>query len=300
MTNRRAELLLLTVAVTAAAGWIMSKAALQEFEPYTFMGLRFLLAALALGIFCVPDLLRLSGNQVFRCLATGSALGCGLMSWVVALHMTDKVGEGAFIVSLAVVAVPIIGRLFFGDKITPILLLSLLPAVAGLFFLSRHNMAQASGVVFETPQLLFLLSTLAFATHLNLSSHFVKHIPALALSSLQLAMVGAIAVVGAWWIDPPLAEQGGGAISSGAWVLLVASALIATSFRFVLQTQALQQLKPSHASMILLAEPILTAILSVWWLNERMSGQQIIGCALIFAGLLVYRGAPLLKNKRFI
>lgn len=300
ITDRRAELLLLAVAVIAATGWIMSKTAMLEFQPYTFMALRFVLAAAVLAVFCVGDLRRLSTAQLFRSLATGVALGCALLSWSVGLHMTDNVGEGAFIVSLTVVVVPLIGRVFFGYRLTLLLIISLIPAICGLYFLARDNINSEVGFSLEPAQLLFLLSTLAFATHLNLSSYFVKGISPLALSSLQLGMVGLMAALGAWWFDPPLASQSflGATISTQAWLLLLASALFATSLRFSLQTRALQQLPPSHSGMILLAEPVCTAVMSAWWLGERMSANQISGCLLIFSGVIVYRSVPLMRRVR--
>jgi drug/metabolite transporter (DMT)-like permease len=293
MTQRHAEILLLLVSMIAAVGWILSKASMAEFQPYTFMGLRFLLAALALSFFCIDDLRRLSINQILRCLATGSALGCGLLSWSVGLHLSDKVGEGAFIVSLSVVAVPIIGRLFFAEKIAPLLLFSLIPAVSGLYFLSLDNLSGGLGFYFEKSQWLFLLSTVAFGFHLNLSGYFVKNIPPLALSSLQLGMAGTMAAIGAVVLEK---DFNIGQVSNTAWYLLLASALFATSFRFAMQTRALQHLKPSHASMIFLAEPLCTALMSIWWLNETMSANQIMGCLLIFSGVCIYRGVPFLKG----
>ena len=81
-------------------------------------------------------------------------------------------------------------------------------------------------------------------------------------------------------------------------MLLVASALFATSLRFSLQTRALQQLSPSHSGMILLAEPVCTVLMSMWWFNERLSLNQMIGCLMIFAGVIVYRGLPLMRRIR--
>lgn len=286
MSARHAEILLIVVSIIAAGGWILSKGALAEFSPYTFMGIRFVTASAVLVLFSWRDIGRLSRGQVGRCLATGAALGCGLLCWGVALSKAEQVGEGAFIVSLSVVVVPLLGRVFFAERFTPSLFLALLPALAGLALLSLEN-----GFTFETSQLLFLLATVAFAMHLNLSSHFVKGIPPLALSSLQLGMAGSMATIMA--LTTETWREG---ISIDAWGFLLCSALIATSLRFALQTRALQTLAPSHASMIFLSEPVFTAALGALLLNERMSNYQLLGCGLIFMALFVFRGAPWLKQ----
>ncbi|NIB38093.1 DMT family transporter [Pseudomaricurvus alkylphenolicus] len=298
MTDRRSEILLLVVAAIAAAGWILSKLALQEFEAHTFIAIRFALASLALTLFCTAELRSLSLNQIFRCLATGATMGGGLLMWVVALQLTDNVGEGAFIASLAVICVPLIGWLFFGEKITVSLVASLVPALAGLYYLAKDNMVPGQAFSLGTSQLLFLGSSLAFALHLNLSNHYVQNIPALALASLQLAMPAVLAGLTALLFTGKNTQVGLAEISSNAWLLLLASALLATSLRFYLQTSALQDINPTHAAMIFLAEPVMTVMLSAWWLGERMTVNQMLGCALIFSGVLFYRGAPLLR-KRF-
>lgn len=285
MTNRRAELLLLLVTLLAAMGWVFSKNALQEFAPYQFIALRFLLAALVLALFCGQQFKGLSREQLLRSGITGTVFGLTLLLWILGLQKTPYIGEGAFISSLTVVIVPIIGRLFFGSKLSLKLLLALIPAVAGLACLSIDG-----GFRFSPYHFLFLAAAVGFSLHLNLSSYFVKNIPPLALASIQLGVAGFIAllaalVTGFWELQ----------LSSVAWGWLLASALLATSLRFALQTRALQTLQPSHASMIFLAEPVGTAILGAMLLGERMSANQWLGCLLIFTALLIYRGGDFIR-----
>jgi drug/metabolite transporter (DMT)-like permease len=285
MSNRRAEILLLIVTFLAAIGWVFSKNALNEFPAYQFVATRFLLAAAVLALFGSHEFQHLSKGQFLRSAATGTVFGFTLLVWVIALDETPFIGEGAFIISLSVVMVPLVGRIFFGSRITVQLLLALVPALLGLACLSLDN-----GFHLASYQWFFLVATLGFSLHMNLSNHFVKGIPPLALSAIQLGVAGFIAMIAttatrSWTME----------LSSVAWVWLLSSALIATSLRFALQTQALQTLMPSHASMIFLAEPVWTALLGMLLLGERMSSQQYLGCLLIFTALLVFRGDALIK-----
>jgi len=52
------------------------------------------------------------------------------------------------------------------------------------------------------------------------------------------------------------------------WLLL--SAIIGTSARFLLQTYAQGLTIPSHAAVIMILEPIWTALIAAAWFNERM------------------------------
>ena len=71
------------------------------------------------------------------------------------------------------------------------------------------------------------------------------------------------------------------------WVL--ASALIATSLRFIVQTHAQSLTPASHAALILTIEPVWTALLAGIWLGETMTLWQIVGCCFIFAALIISR-----------
>jgi drug/metabolite transporter (DMT)-like permease len=275
----RAELSLVLVTIIAAIGWVLSKYALEEFAPFTFISLRFLLAGLVLLAIAWPQLANVSSRQITRSVATGAVMGCSMLLWVLALQRTAYVGVGAFIISLNAVAVPLIGRLLFRQVISPRLLLALLPALLGLAMISLDD-----GFGLAPAQALFVVAMLGFAVHLNLSSTFVRDVPALLLSALQLLTTGVIAGVAAL-----LLEQWRAGISAAAWWLLVCSALFATSLRFAIQFKVLQNISASHASMIFLFEPVWTAALSALLLAERMSSWQLIGCALILFALLIYR-----------
>ncbi|MFL0800972.1 MAG: DMT family transporter [Agarilytica sp.] len=279
MRVKRAESYLVAVSLIAAAGWLFSKNALQEFPPFTFIALRFSLAAVVLMMFCLPQLRGLSAGQLVRSMSTGAVLGVSLLLWVVGLHRTASIGESAFIVSLTVVVVPVIGRLLFKDSMSFSLLFALFPALVGLALLTIDN-----GFVVEVGQWYFLVVTIGFALHLNLSSHLVSQVPSLANTSIQLIMVATIGSVAALiW------EEWTVRLSASAWGWLLASAVIATSFRFALQNHALQRMIPSHASLILLMVPVWTAMLGVMFLGEFLSINKIFGCMLIFAALIVYR-----------
>ncbi|TQV80034.1 DMT family transporter [Exilibacterium tricleocarpae] len=288
MTERRAELSLVAVTLVAAAGWVFTKFALAGFTPYAFLSIRFAIAAAALALFCWPALRRLQRRQCLRSLTTGAVMGLALLIWIQAIDRTPYIGEGAFIVSLAVVAVPVLGRLLFGDKISIGLVIALVPALAGLAMLSLDQ-----GFHLAPYQLYFLASMLAFALHLNLSSHYVRGIPSLPLATLQLLTVSIISAIAALATETWPREA-----SATAWFWLLCAALIATSLRFALQTSALQHLKPSHASMIFLAEPVWTAVLGALLLGEVMSANQIAGCVLIFTSLLIFRGGTALRLWR--
>ena len=77
------------------------------------------------------------------------------------------------------------------------------------------------------------------------------------------------------------------------WV--VASAVIGTAGRFLLQTFAQSLSANSHGVVILILEPVWVALFAAGWFGESMTGIQLAGCGLIFAALIVNRWAVLSK-----
>lgn len=275
----KADLLLIIVTLLAAAGWIFSKEALQGLPPILFVGIRFLLAGFVLALLGVRAFGALSLEGLKRSLMTGAVFAAAMVCWIMGLFNARHVGEGAFITSMGVVLVPIMARWIFGERPAMSTWLALPIAVAGLAFLSLNN-----GFHLETGQLFFLVAACIFALHFNLNTRMVAEVPALVLTALQLMVVGVVALILSWGLETKPET-----VATEIWGWLLASAIIATSLRFFVQTFAQGLAPASHAAVILTMEPIWTTLLASIWFGEQMSTSQAIGCGLIFSALLVNR-----------
>ena len=114
--QRHAELLLLAVTVIAAFGWIFSKEAIEHLPAFGFIGLRFLLASLCLLPFCYRDLSQVKPIVLLKAFFVGSLLGCALLLWIYAVSISETLGEGAFIMTLSKLFVPLVAWSLFDDK----------------------------------------------------------------------------------------------------------------------------------------------------------------------------------------
>ncbi len=198
----KADLLLLVVTLLAAISWMFSKEAVLAMPPLLFMSLRFLLAASLLAMAAHRQLRRLSGQQLLRCVRVGTVFGIAMSCWVMGLAMGEHVGEGAFLTSLGVVLVPVIGRLIFAEPVPGSTWLALPVAAAGLALLSLDQ-----GLHLEAGQLFFVAAATIFALYFNLNTRAantlstqgmngecIEHprVPALALTTVVLAVVGVL------------------------------------------------------------------------------------------------------------
>ncbi|MEZ5505956.1 MAG: DMT family transporter [Gammaproteobacteria bacterium] len=273
------DFLLVGVTLLAAAGWMFSKNALQGMPPLYFLGIRFTLAGLILAALAVPQLRQLSALQWRQAARLGCLFAVALMIWIIGLHHTVHVGEGAFITSMGVVIVPVFARFIFKDTLPLSTWVAIPVALAGLGLLSLNR-----GVRLEAGQILFLVSATLFALHFNLITRVVASIPALALTSIQLTVVGIVS-----WSVALLVEDYPATVGIDIWGWLLAAVLLASSGRFLLQTYAQSRTSASHAAIIMVLEPVWASLMAGLWLDESMTMLQLAGCSLIFMALLVNR-----------
>lgn len=275
----RNDLLLISVTLLAAAGWMFSKFSLAEMPPLYFLGIRFTLAGLVLAAFGASQLRALTGLQWRHSIALGVLFTVAMMIWITGLHHTKHVGEGAFITSMGVVIVPLFARFVFKEELPLSTWVALPVAIAGLALLSLNR-----GVRLEPGQILFLVSATLFALHFNLLTRLAGSIPATALTAIQLTLVGLLSGLGALVVEV-YPER----VSPIIWVWILTAALVASSARFLLQTYAQARTSASHAAIIMVLEPVWASLMAGLWLHESMTMLQLAGCSLIFMALLVNR-----------
>lgn len=273
-----ADLLLVFVTLLAAAGWIFSREAVAGLAPLTFIALRFTGAGLILALLCRRALGRLTRDQWRAALRVGLLFGIAMMFWVTGLKLTTNLGVGSFLCSLGLIMVPLVG-LLFGERPGRYAYVALPFALAGLACLSldgQFHPGPAEGC--------FLMSALIFAFMYVLNSRAAARTPAMPLTAIQLLVTGLITAVGALLFESPVLSQ-----PASIWGWFLASLLLATCLRFVLQTRAVGMSPPSHSAIIMTLEPVWTALLAALWLHQQMSGLQLSGCTLIFTAMLVNR-----------
>lgn len=294
---QKSDALLFVVTLMAAISWIFSKEAILMMPPLLFMGERFLLAGLVLAIVAWRPLSRLSVDQIRRSFSVGLVFGVAMTFWILGLFHGESMGEGAFLTSLGVVIVPILARLLFKEAQPKSTWVAIPIAVAGLALLSLKN-----GFRPEPAQLFFVVAAFILALYFTMVTRTAnqrtvvnrrgetieKHrVPALPLTSLVLTTVGLVTLMASLVLEPwkqslfqPSAELVG-------WIL--ASAIIGTAGRFLVQTYAQSLSAHSHGVVILILEPVWVSLFAALWFGETMSGLQLGGCALIFTALLVNR-----------
>lgn len=277
--SKKADMMLVFATMLAGCGWVFSKQTIQGMPPFVFIGTRFVMASLMLMPLCIPYFRRLSRQDYLKAITVGLMQGVVLLLWIYSVSISNALGEGAFIMSLSMLFVPLIAWPLFRQKPGNGFWLALPIAVSGLYMLSRSGEWQLSG-----SQFFFLLSALTLALQFNLNSQFAKSIPVLPLTCIQFLFTGLLAL-----IMSSLTETWPAQISLTTWSWLVASVIPATCLRFLVQIGGQKNTSAANAALIMILEPLWTVLLSVVVYAEVMTLNKTTGCLLILSALLVYK-----------
>ncbi len=278
-SERKATIILIVTTMLAAFGWIFSKETIQGLPPFGFIGARFTIASLCLLPLCYRPLLSANMRDVFAAGGVGLLLGSAVMTWIYAISISDTLGEGAFIMSLSMLFVPVIAWVMFRQRPQRIFWVSLPIAVLGLACLSL-----ADGWKQSASQLWFLGAALILALHFNVNSKYSQKLPVLLLTCLQLFSAGCLGLVVSYFMESFPSE-----VESSIWWWFVLSTLLATSLRYVMQTMGQKFVQAGNAALIMILEPVWTVVLSILWYGEVLTTNKLIGCLLILFSLVIYR-----------
>ncbi|OZG74724.1 EamA family transporter [Hahella sp. CCB-MM4] len=278
-SSLKADLILVLVTLLAAAGWIFSKEALVGLPPLLFISSRFFGAGVILVLTGKTRLNSLDKAQRKSAFLSGLAFSAALCVWIFGLQYTQHLGVGAFITSLAVVLVPIVAFVLYGERPARTSWIALPIALSGLAMLTLKD-----GLHLDGGHLFFLVAALVFSFQFTYTSQVVRRMSPIALTAVQLLTVGVVAFLLSFMF-----ETWPESVTPDIWWWLFASTVIATCMRFFFQIYAQSLASASHAAVIMILEPVLTTCLAAIWFGETMAATQAMGCGLIFTALMVAR-----------
>lgn len=276
----RADLLMLLTAMIWGAAFVAQRAGMEAIGPFLFTGLRFAMGALVLLplFFWKPAGAKhepFNRGLLAGGIAMGLALTLGINLQQVGLLFTSVTNSG-FITGLYVIIVPLLG-LALGHKTGMGTWLGASLAVVGMFLLSvGDNFQVASG------DWLQLAGAFVWGVHVLLVGFFASRHDAIRLAVIQFITCAVVSLI----LAAVLEEIRFDAILQAGPALLYGG-LIAVGIGYTLQVVAQQHAIPSHAAIILSLEAVFAAIAGALFLSEELALKGYIGCALMFAGMLL-------------
>jgi drug/metabolite transporter (DMT)-like permease len=138
-----------------------------------------------------------------------------------------------------------------------------------------------------------LLAAVAYALYLLLAEHSLGGRSAVSLLAYGFGFASLFwTVVAPWWrfpfdaLDDDVSLLGRlDAVSLPVWLLMTVNVLAGTVIPFVLLVHALRHLPATRVAIAAMAEPVLAALVAWAWLGERLGPAQLVGGAIVLAGI---------------
>jgi len=288
----RANLLLLLTAGIWGFAFVPQQLGANAVGPLTYNALRFGLASLAL-VALYPLIRRLepaTGSASLRPLvlascAAGLVLFGGSFFQTAGLQQTS-VGKAGFITGLYVVLVPLLG-LFWKQRTGLFTWLGVLLAVAGMYLLSvTEDLRILPG------DLLVMAGALCWALHVQAVGYFSRRVDPLLLAIGQFIVNTLLSLAAGLAF-----ERSDAAGLAASVVPVLYGGLLSVGVAYTLQVVAQKDTHPAHAALILVLESVF-AVLAGWLLlSEQLSARELLGCALMLAGMLLSQLAPFIRLR---
>lgn len=281
MKERNAVLLLLLTSFIWGLSFVAQSVSAESIGAFTFNGIRMVLGAIVLIPVAFKTLKIHVKDKAYmkRTIKGGLLMGLFLaaasMTQQIGIETTDA-GKAAFMTSLYMIIVPFISRIF-GKKIEKKIWVCALIALAGMYMLCLSG-----GMSISRGDLYLFACAILFSCHILVIEKVSKDSDGVELSMFQFFFGGLMCLIGMLIFERPDLSS----IKEAALPLAYAG-FLSCGVAYTLQTVAQKYVQASKATLALSLESVWAAIGGALILSERLSLNELIGCALVFLAVLL-------------
>ena len=291
-TSLKGIVFLVVTAVVWGFAFVAQTAGSEYVGTFLFNGIRFCLGAMSL-IPVIALFEKEAHDPSMRKTTLIAGLVCGavmfaastLQQYGVELYnkagYPDGSGRAGFLTALYMVIVPLIG-LFMKKRPGIFTWGGIVLATLGLFFISVSE-----GFTISPEDLVVILCAVLFAVHIVVIDRFGDAMYSLRFSMIQFIVCGLLSFAG-WGISLSMgASPETFADIRAALLPILYGGFMSVGVAYTCPVLGQKNAEPAFASIILSTESMFSAIGGALILGERMTVRGYIGCALIFAGVLL-------------
>ncbi|NGY03882.1 DMT family transporter [Solimonas terrae] len=269
---------LLLIAVTAVWGgtFIVVKTALQWSGPFTFVALRFGLAAVLLGLVSWRALRGFTASEIRGGILIGTAVFFGYGLQTVGLREISS-SASAFYTAMYVPMVPLLQIVLFRTLPRLLAWIGIVLACVGMLLLSKPD---GASLIVGHGAIVTMVGALAMAFEILLISRYANRGNLRRLALLQLATVAVLSSLAAL-----LCREPAPVFSSTYLACLGAMALISAFIQLAL-TWAQRTVPATRATVIYALEPVWAALVGVF-VGDQLGVSGFAGGLLIVISVIV-------------
>ncbi len=282
MKRNQAIFLLVLTTIIWGMGVVVQVTGMNHIHPFVLNMHRSLAAGLFLLVILlfVPKL-RGVGKDLGATIKGG--ICCGIcLSVAMALQQYGlqytTAGKTGFITALYIVLVPM-GGILLRHAISKKTWLAVAIAAVGLYFISIQK---GAGFSMGLGDFLIFLCAIVFAVHILVIDYFAEDVDGVAMSCIQFFTA---AILSFFFVLPTGASFFGEYAKALPAILYLG--ILSSGVGFTLQILGQRHTDPTTASLILSLESVFSLLGGFLFLNESLTGREALGCALLFAAILI-------------
>lgn len=200
----------------------------------------------------------------------------------------STVGKSAFITTLYIILVPLVG-LFFKKKLPLQIWFGVILAMIGLYLLCMKDEA----FVLTTGDIYLLLCAFFFTIQIMAVDYFAPKVNCIALSMMQFFVTAILSGIGMMFTGLPTLEN-----IFGAMIPLLYAGVLSSGVAYTFQIIGQKHLAPTVASLLMSLESVFATLAGWVVLKEILTTKEFIGCGLVFAAVILTQIPAPSKKKQ--
>jgi drug/metabolite transporter (DMT)-like permease len=271
-----ASVVLGVVALVWGTTYAVIKDTLSVVEPYSLMMMRFSFSAIILSGIYFKKLRKLSLDDIKRGSIIGIFMFLAFYFLIISIRFTTA-SKFSFIIGAYVLIVPFLSYGLGRRKLNRNEVIGAIVATIGLGFLTIER-----GVSFNLWDLVAGCCSFFFAAHMVAIEKYSGKSDAIALTIIQFIVTALIFII----LTGVKEGYNFSVLPQIKWTLgyLV---IVSTVIPFAIQNIVQRYISATATALILTLQSAFGSIFAVYYLDERMSLQMILGCILIFVAIVL-------------
>lgn len=294
MNNKRtwASLAMLVGAIIWGSAFVFQNLAMEHMGPFTLGATRFLIGSLVILPLVFVKKLQpdpATDPPFSQYLKSGVICGVFLFLGVTFQQygiMYTTAGKAGFVTALYMVMVPFFAWALFKRKVSKVMWVVVLVALAGTFLLCISETLSI-----QLGDVLVFIGAIFWAFQILALERLGQNLDSFKLSIIQFMTCAVLSAIPMFLLEHPTMD---GIVAGIGPILYVG--ILSVGVAFTAQTVCLKYADAIVATLIMSTEAVFAAIFGFLILGETLTWRQILGCVLVFAAVVMSELLPKLKK----